>query len=395
MAIKDTLVTDGIYQGWTLDDYIGPTGGETYYDVHYGSHGSDASVQAYYYCATSGHLTTVSGTFEPSVSSSRHYKPGVSGNTYHQGYTNVLSGAITSDTAFSIECFIQIDQLSSWANYATGSGYNFLSIGYGYGYILGTRIRDNSGTMEIMAYAETTAGELQTGWLTLEEGRGHIAATVYASGGDIYLKLWHNYTNTATNNVTASFNTSAWSSYNYQLSVGITPYGFSSTAWYDFTVGDYGWYRSQLSDATVQSHYGLLGPRVRMDASGSFDLDQWFMAYINDPSPPKSLQVEADISGCATSSLLPGLFLRYQDQGTFYIVMLNKDTSKWDLVLMDSGTKTTLASSSPFTITDQDYHVCLYIVDDSLKVTVDNVEVISTTNSAISAAGKYGISYRG
>lgn len=395
MAIKDTLVTDGIYQGWTCDDYVGPTGTEDNSNVHYGSHGSDAAVTLRYYSEVSGCLTTVSDVFEQGVDATRDYNPGNTDNGYIYGFTNVTVDTLTSETAFTLEAFMQIDSISSW-NYTTG-WYPLLTLNFSSSSICGIEFQISGGQMQAAGYVKYSGNNhLRTAAINLAEGSCHLAVVAWESGSDIHVKLYYNGVTTAETSTTSTFDDSQWTSSATELICQLTPAYFSSSYWYDFTIGDFGWYKSALSSTTIEEHSAFInGPKFDILATGSLAVDQWFMAYINDGTPPKSLCVEADISGCLSSTLSPGLFLRYQDQGTFYVVMLNKETSKWDLVLMNSGARTTVASSGTFTIDDDTYHVALSVVDSTFIVTVDNVEVINTTNSTITAAGKYGISYRG
>lgn len=407
MAISDTLVTDGIYQGWTPDDYdTGPDGTIKYVNTYYGSHtaeygGNDTAVRMSYYVGTSmfANAGEVSpGPFESGVDSFRMGK--TSGGTTAAywsriyGETNVNSNTLTAKGAFTIEGFYEFHNTATWET--NGSYFDILTIRFGSKYIVHIQAEaDGAGTITLRAQARGSGGDLTSSTTTItSDGKVHLAAVAYESGGSLYLEFYVNCVQVgSTVSQSGSFNDTEMNNYNTEVYIDSYP-PLGSTDFVDYTIGDFGWYQSQVTSTTLCGHVALLGPKVSMSGSGAFALTDWWMADIVDGTPPKSVQIEANIFELDSSQAMPGLFVRYQSQDTFYTAYFNRNTNKWTLLLLNSGVPTVLGTSTAITPNDDEYHVCLSIVDSTLIVTVNNVTVISTTNSSISAAGKFGLLYR-
>ena len=131
----------------------------------------------------------------------------------------------------------------------------------------------------------------------------------------------------------------------------------------------------------------------RIRSTGSTGTDAHF--YHSGTPDSAEYDVEADIVrlGSTTPSATPGVTGRHSTSAeTFYFARYNASpTFVWQLFKRVSGTFTLLGSYSQSFSVGQSRTVKLEIRDTAKKVYIDGTERISSTDNAITAAGKAGI----
>lgn len=102
--------------------------------------------------------------------------------------------------------------------------------------------------------------------------------------------------------------------------------------------------------------------------------------------------VSADVYVASTTSAASGVIGRADaTAATWYHARYNGATGNWELYKYVSGTTTLLGSYSQTLTVGNSYNVKLSMRGTSLTVYVDGVARITTTDSAITAAGKAGM----
>jgi carboxypeptidase T len=104
------------------------------------------------------------------------------------------------------------------------------------------------------------------------------------------------------------------------------------------------------------------------------------------------VQAVAKVTARSTANGGDGLFLRYSNTTNYYRLTWNRTTSRWDIVRVQGGVLSTLASSAVTTLPlNADVTLLAEAIGSTLRLSVNGVVVVSTTDSAF-ASGRFGVS---
>lgn len=393
-AYTDVVVADDVDYLFICDDYVGPTGNETATNVSLGNFSSG------YVIYTNDTSSGAGSETEVLVDADSCYRlASQSGGTANSNMNFVMSSASYTLNDRAISFWFRVNSIS-YGGYGPDLFYLYES-----GYestVKWIHIEiDDNGTgnaPRIRGKFKHSTGTLTTPWIELTTGDTYFVYADLIDSGDLVGRLRVNDDDALEETVTQT----AGAHYrvhdsNFRMRA-ITSVESGDTC--DIDMGMVGfWLGATPTDAQITDHFAAgLAPRVNMFGSGTLGLNQWFMAEITDGSPPKSLQVEADLSKLLSyGSTNAGVFARYQSSDTFYAAIYEQTAGgvdQWVLVKMDGGTRTDLDTATITGLTDGEYHISLTIVDNNLEVVVNNTSVCTATDSGITAAGKYGILYR-
>lgn len=389
----DIVVADSVDYLFILDDYIGPTGTESYTDVSLGTTTGDAT---YIVDTNSGGGNNSTDQLIPGDDC---FTLGAETG----GTDNCTVNCATSAYAYSqndraIEFWFRVNSLDY------DSVWEYLAYLYEQGYeISANHISvhlDDAGTSNaprVRGVFKHSTSTVATDWIEIEEGVTYHCYVDFIKGTDLVGRIRLNDDSALEKTVTVTGG-SFYQVHDTNFSMKVMSKA-ASTKDADIDIGMLALYdNTTLTAQQITDHFEA-GSAITWNMTGSGDLalSTWLMADIVDGAPPKSLQVEADISQLLTNSPTnAGVFARYQSSDTFYAAMYEKSggTDQWVLLKMDGGTRTDLDTATIVTLTDAAYHISLTIIDDDLELVVNNTAVCTATDTGITAAGKYGILYR-
>jgi hypothetical protein len=117
------------------------------------------------------------------------------------------------------------------------------------------------------------------------------------------------------------------------------------------------------------------------------------LVLAGSPMSDPEYDVEADfVPVTNTGTVFTGIAGRLDSTAnTMYLARWNGSTNQWQLLRGVAGTFTTLQSAGATLTANQSYHVKLQIRNATKKVFVDGVEVISSADNTVTAAGSAGV----
>lgn len=138
--------------------------------------------------------------------------------------------------------------------------------------------------------------------------------------------------------------------------------------------------------SAASSNAQIAGNRARVTSGGN----AVGLYYASGTPATAEYDVQALVYRASSSGTFSGIAGRIDTaSNTLYLARYNG--TDWQLLKIVAGTVTTLATFAQALTVGQTYDVKLEIRDALKKVFVDGVEVISSTDNAITAAGRAGV----
>ena len=143
----------------------------------------------------------------------------------------------------------------------------------------------------------------------------------------------------------------------------------------------------------AEASYANTGEAVLTDANRlRANTDNGDLYYASGVPASADYEVEADLYVLSLIDGQVGVHGRVSTaQQTYYRAVYKREDGQWQLFKAVNGTFTLLGSYTQALSTATSYNLRLRMVGTSIKVFIDDVERISVTDSAVSAAGRAGI----